>query len=216
MAAQSILLTTVATSFQASYSLGIATSVRVGNLLGEMNHKRAGVVANASIVLAIGLGVLASAVVLVFRRSWGYLFNDDPEVVALVSSVLPLIALVQLFDCVNGVNSGILRAQGKQMLGATLNVSGYYAIGLPVGFFLAFKRDLGLPGLWWGINAATLYSSTVGAYFCVRSDWKKEVEQVIVRLAIDKKSLGRGADEEGSLYDNDMPNNDGSPFPVRI
>ncbi|KAF9242289.1 mate-domain-containing protein [Melanogaster broomeanus] len=199
LATQSILLSTVSTTFQAPYSLSVATSVRIGNLLGEMNHRRAGVAANASIVLAIALAVLASTIVFTFRRSWGYIFNDDPEVVALVSSVLPLVALVELFDCANGVISGILRAQGKQMLGAILNVSGYYAIGLPVGFFLAFKQDLGLPGLWWGINAATLYSSAVGAYFCVRSDWKKEMEKVMVRLAIDKKNLSHGADEEGTL-----------------
>ncbi|KIJ06711.1 hypothetical protein PAXINDRAFT_91598 [Paxillus involutus ATCC 200175] len=115
LATQSILLSTVATCFQGPYSLGIATSVRIGNLLGEMNHKRAGVAANASIVLAVTFAALFSAVVLVFRRSWGYLFNSDPEVVALVSSVLPLVALVVFFDCANGVISGILRARGKQV-----------------------------------------------------------------------------------------------------
>ncbi|KIJ59880.1 hypothetical protein HYDPIDRAFT_161804 [Hydnomerulius pinastri MD-312] len=215
LATQSILLSTMSTSFQAPYSLGIAASVRIGNLLGEMNHKRAGVAANASIVLGIALAALFSAILVVFRRSWGLLFNNDPEVVALVSSVLPLLALVELFDCTNGVISGILRARGKQMLGAVLNVSGYYAIGLPVGLYLAFKQDLGLAGLWCGINAATLYASSVGAYFCIQSDWKEEVEKVMARLAIDKADIGNGEDEEGALYENDVANPEGSPSLVR-
>ncbi|KAH7882897.1 mate-domain-containing protein [Phlebopus sp. FC_14] len=200
LATQSILLSTVSTCFQAPYSLGIASSVRIGNLLGEMNHKRAGVAANASIILSLVLALIFSGILVVFRHSWGYLFNDDPEVVALVGSTLPLIALVELFDCTNGVVSGILRARGKQLLGAVLNISGYYFIGLPIGLWLAFQRDMQLAGLWWGINAATFYSSSVGAYLCVATDWKKEVEKVMARLAIDKVGGGSGeTDEEGTL-----------------
>ena len=68
---------------------------------------------------------------LIFRRSWGYIFNDDPgkltlldldmviisdavEVLHLVSSVLPLVALFQVFDGLSAVTAGVLRAQGRQ------------------------------------------------------------------------------------------------------
>lgn len=40
-----------------------------------------------------------STIFLVFRNKWAYLFNNDPEVVALVARVLPLVALFQVgFD----------------------------------------------------------------------------------------------------------------------
>lgn len=35
-------------------------------------------------------------VFLIFRKSWGYLFNGDAEVVNLVAEVLPLVALFQV------------------------------------------------------------------------------------------------------------------------
>lgn len=35
-------------------------------------------------------------VFLIFRKSWGYLFNGDVEVVNLVAEVLPLVALFQV------------------------------------------------------------------------------------------------------------------------
>ena len=76
---------------------------------------------------------------LVFKDHWGKLFNDDPgmvpflfshfrdahngsEVIRLVSSILPLVALFQLMDGLAAVVAGILRAQGRQATGALLNV----------------------------------------------------------------------------------------------
>lgn len=70
---------------------------------------------------------------LVFRHSWAYMFNNDPgeflllphwcpvvqlesEVVNLVASILPLVALFQVFDGNSAVTSGILRARGKQAI----------------------------------------------------------------------------------------------------
>ena len=43
------------------------------------------------------------------------MFNNDPQVVALVASILPLVALFQVFDGISAVTGGILRAQGKQV-----------------------------------------------------------------------------------------------------
>lgn len=166
--------------------MGIATSVRIGNLLGERNVERAKTVVRASFLLIIVLATLFSSVLITFRRSWGYLFNDDPEVVNLVAAVLPLVALVQIFDDAGAVVAGILRARGKQVLGATLNISAYYVIGLPIGLWLTFKRDFGLFGLWWGLNIAMAYASSIGLYICLTTDWDKEVEKVVARLAVDK------------------------------
>jgi hypothetical protein len=43
------------------------------------------------------------------------MFNDDPQVVPLVASILPLVALFQVFDSISAVTGGILRAQGRQV-----------------------------------------------------------------------------------------------------
>ena len=70
LATQSVLLSTVSTTFQAPYSLGVATSVRlvvipvilgacltilssIGNLLGEKKANRASVAANAAMLVSI-------------------------------------------------------------------------------------------------------------------------------------------------------------------
>ncbi|KAG1752072.1 MATE efflux family protein [Suillus lakei] len=187
LATQSVLLSTCSSTFQAPFSLGIATSVRIGNLLGERNARRAGVSANAAILLSAAIAAFFSAVLLIFRKSWGYLFNNDMEVVTLVATILPLLALFQVPDFACAITAGILRARGKQFTGALLNLSAYYIIGIPFGLWLAFKQDMQLAGLWCGLTAALLYSSTFGIWLCLRTNWKREVEKVAERLAVDNK-----------------------------
>jgi len=125
---------------------------------------------------------------MVFRNSWGYLFNNDPEVVKLVASILPLVALFQVFDGLGATTGGILRARGKQFTGAMLNLSGYYLIGIPFGLWLTFKHDMGLAGLWIGLTVSLVYVATIGAYLCLVTDWDREVVKVRERLAADRKA----------------------------
>ncbi|KAH7911169.1 MATE efflux family protein [Hygrophoropsis aurantiaca] len=194
LATQSVLLNSASCTFQAPFALSVAASVRVGNLLGEKNARRAGVSANTSILVAIAIAAVWSTLFLSFRRSWGYLFNDDPEVVNLVSSILPLVALFQVFDGTSAVTGGIFRARGKQFTGALLNLSAYYVLGIPLGIWLAFSRNMRLSGLWLGLTVALVYSSAWGIYLCLKTDWQREVKKVMDRLATERKR--RDADEE--------------------
>ncbi|KAJ6571996.1 mate-domain-containing protein [Mycena capillaripes] len=190
LATQSILLSSASTTYQAPFALGVATSVRIGNLLGEFNSTRAKVAANTSILMALALSLVFSAMFTGFRNSWAYLFNDDPVVVELVASILPLVALFQVFDGTSAVAGGILRAKGKQMTGALLNLSAYYIIGIPFGAWLAFDRDLGLHGLWIGLTVSLVYCAVFGTLLCVRTDWDREVRKVVARITAESKARG--------------------------
>ena len=136
-----------------------------------------------------------------FRRSWAHLFNDDPAVVALVSSVLPLVALFQIFDGVSAVTNGVLRARGKQFVGALLNLPAYYVIGIPFGVWLAFSQAtrLELRGLWIGLTVSLVFTAAWGVYLCVTADWNKEVRKVMRRIEAENKGHQRESDEESGL-----------------
>lgn len=198
LAAQSVLLVSASTTFQAPFALSVAVSVRIGNLLGSSQPRRASVTANTSIVLACLIALFFSALFLSFRNSWAYLFNDDPLVVALVSSVLPLVALFQIFDGVSAVTNGVLRARGKQFVGAMLNLTAYYVIGIPFGVWLAFsdRTKLELKGLWIGLTVSLVFTAAWGVYLCVTADWNKEVKKVMRRIEDENKGHQRERDEE--------------------
>lgn len=190
-------------TFQAPFALSVATSVRIGNLLGEQKGKRAGVAARTSIVIALGISCFTSAMFMVFRHSWGRLFNNDEEVIQLTAKILPLVALFQVFDGNAAVTAGIFRAIGKQFLGALLNLSAYYVIGIPFGVWLTFRWDMGLPGLWVGLTVSLVYCSFFGTGVCLKTDWDRQVEKVNMRLQADERARqaemrkGGGMVEEG-------------------
>ncbi|KAK7031271.1 ethionine resistance protein [Paramarasmius palmivorus] len=185
LASQSVLLVSASTTFQAPYALAVATSVRIGNLLGEQRPRRAGIVCKSAIFIAFLVALVFSLMFFTFRRSWSYMFNEDPEVATMVSSTLPLVALFQVFDGNSAVANGVLRARGKQVTGALLNLSAYYVIGVPFGAWLAFNFDLGLHGLWIGLTISLIYCSIFGSAMCLRTDWNREVEKVMERIAND-------------------------------
>ncbi|KAG6889637.1 hypothetical protein C0995_015752 [Termitomyces sp. Mi166 len=147
LAAQSIILTSCLTTSQAPYALSVATTVRIGNLLGAGNAPRASLSYKISIVMALVLSGTTSLMFMIFRTSWPYLFNNDTgefciiwkdtyaygaasEVVMLVASIMPIIAFFQIFDGNVVVTGGVLRARGMQRIGALLNLSSYYVIGI--------------------------------------------------------------------------------------
>ena len=63
----------------------------------------------------------------------------------------------------NTVLAGVLRGCGRQKIGAVINLTMYWGLGLPLSCFMAFKLGLGAMGLWTGLACtASLQSVRVG------------------------------------------------------
>lgn len=65
---------------------------------------------------------------------------------------------------------------------APLAISSYYAFGIPLGIYLAFKQDMKLPGLWIGLTAALVTTGFIGGLIILWADWDNEVKKVMERL----------------------------------
>ncbi|KAG8781578.1 hypothetical protein FRC12_021733 [Ceratobasidium sp. 428] len=193
LASQSVLLVSSSIAYQTPFSLGTATSVRVGNMLGLGHAKRAKLAAETSIGMSFVTAIIQSSIFMIFRHNWARLFNDDKEVISLVASVLPLVALFQIVEGVTCVTDGVLRARGMFLFGALVNVCAYYVIGIPMGVALAFWAYLGLKGLWIGLTAALFFAATVSVWLVSRTDWEKEVERTKERLDRDDESEDEGS-----------------------
>ncbi len=81
--------------------------------------------------------------------------------------ILPIAAAFQIFDGAQVIGGGILRGMANPKAIAWLNFFGYYGIGLPLSWYLAFHLDHGLPGIWWGL-ACSLFFVAVGVCIYLR------------------------------------------------
>ena len=52
--------------------------------------------------------------------------------------------LVQLCDGYQGVAGGVLRGMGHQARIAVVNMLAFWAVGIPLGAFMAFKLQMGM------------------------------------------------------------------------
>jgi len=165
LAAQSVVMTTDQIANTIPFGVGVATSARVGNLLGARNARGAARAANTAAGLSMLLGVVVLAVLMGVKDSYARVFNDDKRVVRLTAQVMPYVALFQIADGLNGSCGGALRGMGRQHVGVAVNVVSYYCGALPLGIYLAF-HGWGLAGLWVG-QCIALYLVSGAAFSCV-------------------------------------------------
>ena len=82
------------------------------------------------------------------------------------------------FDTTQAVAGAVVRACGKQGIGAFVTSTSYWACGIPLSYYCAFKMDFGIRGLWFGPTLAVLlmtflYNSIIG---CI--NWPELLEQM--------------------------------------
>ncbi|KAJ2786244.1 ethionine resistance protein [Coemansia javaensis] len=192
MAAQACIFSAMSITFQAPAAVGSAAATRIGNSLGVGKHRRARFAAYTAIGAGYIIGIASSLLLFWYRRSWGYIFTGDERVIALCTHLMPFFAAVQTYDGMNGVTGGVLRALGKQSLGAMLAFPSFWILGVPLGFYLALgPLHLEVVGLWLGLAAAVIaFSLPQQWYILFRVDWRHEVKVCLSRL--DRASRPKG------------------------
>lgn len=164
LAAQSVLATMSTLLYQIPFSLSIATSTRIANLLGAGCVNRAQVVKKSCLFIAIIWGSLDSFLLYYFRHWASRLFSDDETVIKYIVETIPVLVICTTADAPCAVLSGILRGLGRQCVGGYLNLFSYYTIAIPISLVLTFMYDQQLKGLWAGISVG-LICIDLGEYF---------------------------------------------------
>ncbi|KAI9179182.1 ethionine resistance protein [Blastocladiella emersonii ATCC 22665] len=200
LAAQAVLINTVATTFMIVVGLSVVAGARVGNHLGAGDA----VAASHASTVSVGIGMVTSfaiaAVLFGLRFILPYAFTSEPEVVDLVASVLPIVALFQLPDAAVCIVNGILRGCGKQKVGAIFVMSAYYIIGVPLGILLTFVAKVGLPGMWIGLAGALFGCFIAQTFYMIRIiDWRAEVAMALARVNDSRKGVSLNDEEDEDM-----------------
>ncbi|KAH7098618.1 mate-domain-containing protein [Auriculariales sp. MPI-PUGE-AT-0066] len=182
LAAHSILVVSSMTTFQAASALAMGASVRVGNLLGEGAARHAQIVSLVSLVVGGAVSLVWCIMFISFRHHWAYLFSQDPEVVAIVAAIMPLVGFLQFLDGIAALSSGILRACGRQGIAAIIVFFSYYVVGIPAALALAFKAHMDLLGLWLGVSLGYAFTTFFQLVVIALFNWDTEADKAQKRL----------------------------------
>ncbi len=83
-------------------------------------------------------------------------FTPDQAVIAATIPLLFVAAAFQFFDGLQITATGALRGAGNTHAGLIVQIVGYWIIGLPIGYLLAFRLHYGAVGLWLGLCAGLI------------------------------------------------------------
>ncbi len=141
--------------FMIPYSLGMATTVRVGHALGRGSPRDARLSAGMGVAAGLGFAALAAGAVLLLRGQIPLIYSDDPAVVTIASGLLLYSALFQFSDAIQVTAAGALRGYQDTRAIMLITLFAYWGIGLPIGYSLGLTDWLGVPsgprGLWQGM-----------------------------------------------------------------
>ncbi|OAY30348.1 protein DETOXIFICATION 35 [Manihot esculenta] len=170
--------------WEAMLFIGInaAISVRVSNELGLGRPRAAKYSIYVTVFQSFLIGILFMLIILVAKDYFAIIFTDSKDLQIAVSKLAILLAVTMVLNSVQPVIGGVAIGGGWQALVAYINIGCYYIFGLPLGFLLGYKANLGVKGLWGGMIAGTALQTLLLLIVLYRTNWNKEVEQTSERV----------------------------------
>jgi len=160
LAAHQIALQVAAILFMGPFGIGMAATIRVGHAAGRNDVdgvRRAGL---AAALLGLMLGIAVTAAVILGRFAIARLFLGSTggtieATVALAATLLLVGATFFITDGLQAIAAGALRGLKDTRMPLLFAAIGYWVIGFPAAWALAFPADLGAVGVWIGLSIGT-------------------------------------------------------------
>jgi len=145
--------------------LGMAASIRVGFNVGADDFAAARRSGWVAIGASFGFALVAVTALLTLGPWVVSLYSTEPEVVALATGLLLIVAVYQIFDDVQVIAMGALRGYKDTSVPFFIAVVCYWFVSLPValvfGYGLFEGVDLGVTGYWIGLACGLVCAAVV-------------------------------------------------------
>lgn len=165
LAAHQITMTISQLFFMMLMGLSSATSVLISNSYGRQDFRAVRGYAGYGYLLSLLLSAVTSIVIYVFRWEVAGLFTDSPEVASISVSLLFVLFSYQFGDSLQLLFCNALRGIQDVKPIMVMAFISYFIIAIPVAYFLGFRTDLGLTGIWIGFPVGL---TVAGIFYLLR------------------------------------------------
>jgi MATE family multidrug resistance protein len=150
-AANNLALNIGSLAFMIPLSISAAVGVKVGHAYGERNKEAILVYSQVSIFASFVFSVIMGSVFYFYPHAVMSLYTDDVLVLDWAKKLLFWVACFQLFDGAQATIAGILRGLSITKAASIAIFTGYWIIGIPLGYYLGFHAGLEAQGFWIGL-----------------------------------------------------------------
>lgn len=170
LAGHQVAIEVEATLFMTFVGISQATTVLVGYAVGANDPIELKRVVSVSVLFAILVSGLNALCFTVFAKSMTAIFvdvalADNAEVVSAALNFMMVAACFQLGDGLMSICSAGLRGMKDTFAPMLLTTLGFWGVGFPVAFLMAFHFNHGPIALWWGLG---LGICSAGLFLSVR------------------------------------------------
>ncbi|MFU2078885.1 MATE family efflux transporter, partial [Avibacterium endocarditidis] len=168
VASHQVALTTSSFIFTFPISLGMATTILVGQRLGEGQLKQAKVVFHSALAVGLALACITASIIVLFNQQIPKIYVTDKQVILIASHLLLISALYQFSDTIQVITAGALRGYKDTKSILYITMFCYWGIGMPLGYILSrtdwLMPSIGAAGFWVGF----VVSLTVAAVLLIQ------------------------------------------------
>ncbi|MFC9625448.1 MATE family efflux transporter [Streptomyces sp. NPDC056930] len=139
--------------FQVAVGLSHAASINVSRELALGRYDDARRIKNTALacagVVMIVVGILYLTLPELVLAP--FLESGSDNALTIAGHLLIVTAFLQFFDCAQNIGVGLLRGLDDTKSGFRITLIGYWAVGLPAAWLLAYALDLEAVGIWLGL-----------------------------------------------------------------
>src|SRR5699024_1455511 len=126
---------------------------------GKREWKTARMIGKNIILMGGSYGLLMAIFFITIKNQLPYIFNDEIDVVAFAAALLVYAAIFQISDSVQAITVGLLRGLQDVKIPTLIVGVAYWAIGIPSGYYFAFKLGMESRGIWLGLVLGLTFSA---------------------------------------------------------
>lgn len=147
-AAHTIANTVESAFYIPGYGMQMAAATLAGNALGARDNRRVRDLARMTIFIEVSLMILSGGLLFAFAPNMMSLFSKDPQVIALGSTVLRMVAVSEPFYGVSIIIEGMMQGMGNTVLPFLFGISGMWGVRIIGSFVCTQILGLGLVSAW--------------------------------------------------------------------
>lgn len=137
VASHQIALQTSSLFFMIPLSFGIATTILVGQTLGQKEIERAKFISYHAIFTCCSISIAMAIIILLLKDLIPLAFTGDPTSIAIAAALLVFAAIYQIPDALQVVCNGILRGYKHTKPTLFITIFCYWMVGMPLGYVLS-------------------------------------------------------------------------------
>ncbi|WP_426667550.1 MATE family efflux transporter [Mucilaginibacter sp. McL0603] len=158
-AAHQVAISLASLTYMAASGISAAAAIKSGNFFGARKHQELRLSAISNYHIAI-VFMSTTAILFTFgNHLLPWIYTSDNRVIIIAAQLLIIAAFFQLFDGTQVVGLGVLRGMGDVNIPTFITFIAYWIIGLPIGYLLGIKFNMGVSGVWYGLVLGLLTAS---------------------------------------------------------